>query len=316
MIIKQILFLIPPRLGDALMLSPALALLKKIKPEYRIDILSLSPLSASVFMGNPNCGRVSVAAEIKDIDNYIEPYDLLVAPHRDAKILKLTEHLRKPLLLTEPANLEEHQAQQALNFIQTTFSDTKLGATPCNYELFPGEQDKAYIDCLLSNSKRKFIGIHLGCHAQNKKNILSFLRKSNKHEKVWPLRKFVALTKALKQKYPDYSVVLTGGENELNLAKRFQKHIPESVNLVGKTNVPQLAVLMQRLSLYVCPDTGTMHVACAMKTPMVALFGPTSVIRTGPFPAAAFRKVVKTDNLLELEYGVVLSEIERLLEVS
>lgn len=313
--IRQILFLIPPRLGDALMLSPALALLKKIKPEYSIDILSLSPLAASVFKCNPNCDRIFVAAEINDIDSYIEPYDLLIAPHRDAKILKLTEHLKKPVLLTEPANLEEHQAQQALNFIQAIFSDKKQRAMPCNYELFPGKQDEAYIDNLLSNGKSKVIGIHLGCHAQNKRSMLSFLQKSKKHEKIWPLRKFVALAKAFKEKYPEYTVVLTGGENESNLAKKFQKHIPESVNLVGKTNVPQLAALMQKLSLYICPDTGTMHVACAMKTPMIALFGPTSVIRTGPFPATEFYKVVKTDNLLELDYKAVLPLIEELLEV-
>lgn len=308
---KRFLFLLPPRLGDALMLSPALALLKKLQPQSFIDILSLSKLAASVYKNNPNCRQIYVVSEVEDINQHIESYDLLIAAHRDSKILQLTERLNKPLLLTDPPNLEIHQAQQAVDFIQYIFSDLKEKAA-YEYELYPTEKEKVYIAELL-NTDKKYLGFHLGCHGQNKKNISSFFRKNDFHEKVWPLKSFIALGKLLRQKYPEYQIILTGGENELNLANEFLKHISDAINLVGKTDVLQLAALMQKLSLYVCADTGTMHVACAMKTPLVALFGPTNSIRTGPYPITNFRKVIKTGNLQQLDLKIVLEAIEKFI---
>ena len=53
--------------------------------------------------------------------------------------------------------------------------------------------------------------------------------------------------------------------------------------LAGRTTLPELAEVLRRASLAVTTDTGAMHLAAALGTPVAALFGPTAPWRTGPF---------------------------------
>jgi len=53
--------------------------------------------------------------------------------------------------------------------------------------------------------------------------------------------------------------------------------------LTGKTHLLQLAALLERCHLLVSNDTGTMHVATGVNTPVVAIFGSTNPITTGPW---------------------------------
>jgi ADP-heptose:LPS heptosyltransferase len=55
------------------------------------------------------------------------------------------------------------------------------------------------------------------------------------------------------------------------------------MNVVGKTTLRQTAALLKRCHLYVGNDTGAMHVAAAMDTPVVALFGSSCRHRFGPW---------------------------------
>jgi lipopolysaccharide heptosyltransferase II len=54
------------------------------------------------------------------------------------------------------------------------------------------------------------------------------------------------------------------------------------VNLCGKTGIPDLQWLLRKCTAFVSNDTGTMHMAAALGTPVVALFGPTSRESFGP----------------------------------
>ena len=56
-----------------------------------------------------------------------------------------------------------------------------------------------------------------------------------------------------------------------------------ALDLTGKTSLKTLAEVLRAADLIVCPDTGPMHLAAAVGTPVVALFGPTAPWRTGPF---------------------------------
>lgn len=59
-----------------------------------------------------------------------------------------------------------------------------------------------------------------------------------------------------------------------------------TVNLAGRLSLPQFAELVRRARLVVSGDSFPMHLACAQKTPVVALFGPTFESKTGPVGAA------------------------------
>jgi ADP-heptose:LPS heptosyltransferase len=55
------------------------------------------------------------------------------------------------------------------------------------------------------------------------------------------------------------------------------------INLGGKTSLPELAYLYKKARLVITTDSGPMHLAAAVVTPVIALFGPTDPARTGPY---------------------------------
>ena len=102
--------------------------------------------------------------------------------------------------------------------------------------------------------------------------------------KCWPLEKFVELGKRLKQTY-DASILIFGSsrpkEQELNAT--IAEGIGEGcLNLSGQTSLLELASLLRQCHLLVTNDTGTMHVAAAVGTRVVAIFGPTDPRTTSP----------------------------------
>ena len=55
------------------------------------------------------------------------------------------------------------------------------------------------------------------------------------------------------------------------------------MDLTGRTTLAELVALLERASLHVAPDTGTVHIAAALGIPVVALYGPTQPWRVGPY---------------------------------
>jgi lipopolysaccharide heptosyltransferase II len=101
--------------------------------------------------------------------------------------------------------------------------------------------------------------------------------------KHWELERFARVIDALLKKYKA-RVVLTGSPAEKPLGDSIQELTSaEFVNLVGKTDLRQLGALIEQMSFYITCDSGPMHVAAAVNTPTIALFGPTSPIRHAPY---------------------------------
>ena len=101
--------------------------------------------------------------------------------------------------------------------------------------------------------------------------------------KLWEPELFATLADRILQ---DFSgrIVFTGSKDDRpiidNIASNM-KHRP--LNFAGRTRLKELASLYDRCRLLVTTDTGPMHMAAAMGCPVVALFGPTSPLRTGPY---------------------------------
>ncbi|MGH7164830.1 MAG: lipopolysaccharide heptosyltransferase II [Nitrospiraceae bacterium] len=103
--------------------------------------------------------------------------------------------------------------------------------------------------------------------------------------KRWPPEFFAAAADRIRTEGLG-SVVLLGGPEDRELAravKELMRTVP--INLTGATTPGLLPALLGAASLLLTNDSGPMHVAVAMGTPVVALFGPTSAIRTGPYGA-------------------------------
>ncbi|MDY6987994.1 MAG: glycosyltransferase family 9 protein [Thermodesulfobacteriota bacterium] len=80
-------------------------------------------------------------------------------------------------------------------------------------------------------------------------------------------------------------VVLVGSHQDTTLALRLSDSIkaPRLINLVGKTSLLELVAVLKAAAVGVGPDSGPGHLAAAVGTPYVSLFGPTSPVRTAPY---------------------------------
>jgi lipopolysaccharide heptosyltransferase I len=96
--------------------------------------------------------------------------------------------------------------------------------------------------------------------------------------KLWEPDRFADLARRLRA--DGLNVVVTWGPGEEALARQIAKGA--DVKLVDST-LQELVALCERAKLFVGGDTGPMHFAAAIGTPLVALFGPTSSDRNGPF---------------------------------
>ncbi len=82
-------------------------------------------------------------------------------------------------------------------------------------------------------------------------------------------------------------VVLVGGADESPLTQgilvTLQDQQCQAVSLAGALNIRQLAALLGRAALFLCNDSAPMHIAAAMKTPTLAIFGPSKSVETAPY---------------------------------
>jgi len=59
--------------------------------------------------------------------------------------------------------------------------------------------------------------------------------------------------------------------------------------MVGKTTLPQMAGLLREMNLVIANDSGPMHLAAVLNTPVLAMYGPSDPVRTGPPPGTRHR---------------------------
>ncbi len=101
--------------------------------------------------------------------------------------------------------------------------------------------------------------------------------------KCWYPERFGELGKRIVKKRKA-TVLLFGKEEEKPIAREILERLSEGgIDLTGKTHLLQLAALLERCQLLVTNDTGTMHMATAVGTPVLALFGSTDPSTTGPW---------------------------------
>ncbi|HPF39338.1 MAG TPA: lipopolysaccharide heptosyltransferase II [Phycisphaerae bacterium] len=101
--------------------------------------------------------------------------------------------------------------------------------------------------------------------------------------KCWPAERFGQLAETLHQS-SGLKTLLVGGHGDIEDGRAAEDAgAGAAINLCGYTTLRQLAALIDRASLVVTADSTPMHLAAAHARPLVALFGPTNPVRTGPY---------------------------------
>jgi lipopolysaccharide heptosyltransferase II len=102
--------------------------------------------------------------------------------------------------------------------------------------------------------------------------------------KQWHAGRFAELATALGREH-GATIVLTGTSHDAAIVREVQAAIPPTVrvlNLCEQADLLDLAAVLERLAVFVTGDTGPMHLAAAVGTPLVALFGPSDPVRYAP----------------------------------
>jgi 3-deoxy-D-manno-octulosonic-acid transferase/heptosyltransferase-1 len=101
--------------------------------------------------------------------------------------------------------------------------------------------------------------------------------------KLWSVKRFAALADRLVETY-QADIFFTGAPADAEMIDSITGQMGhQAANLAGQTSLVELAALFRKMALVISTDTGPMHIAAAVKKPVVALFGPTAQWRTGPY---------------------------------
>jgi len=150
-------------------------------------------------------------------------------------------------------------------------------------QMFPNAGDEKYVETFLGEQwlarDQKIVGINIGA-------------SKRWQTKLWPVRQLARFCEMLSAR--DIRVVVTGNGNDSRRAAELSAALPKVkiIDACGKLTINQLAALIGKCSVYVSGDSAPLHVAAAMRTPFVALFGPTDPGRHLP-PAREFSVIKK-----------------------
>ena len=104
--------------------------------------------------------------------------------------------------------------------------------------------------------------------------------------KQWPLERYRELIERVLEDTIDARILLFGSAGEKEMIEELAGGLGSRVTVAaGKTTVKQVAALIEKCDMLICNDSGLMHVAVAVGTPVIAIYGPTDIRRTAPLGA-------------------------------
>ena len=164
----------------------------------------------------------------------------------------------------------QHELDGALKLVEA------IGVKPLTRLPFLklSEQDRDFADRFLSEqgiaAGDRLVGMHVGVGTK-----WAEFRK-------WPLERFTEVARRLMETC-GAKILLTGGVRETALVRQVAAALPHpAVITAGKMDLCQTAAVIRRCHLFISNDSGLAHIAAAVGTPLIVLFGPTNEKITGP----------------------------------
>jgi len=289
--VRDILVIRTAYVGDVVMTLPILKPLRELYPRARlafltasgaVDVLKENPFVDEVIAYDPFWFYPSPASSWPEFISRMRKrtFDLVIETRADIReILLLAWPLKSTYrvsydvggggyLLTHrvPYPGLRHKVEYHLDLVRY------LGYRGRDLEwgiyLSPEERQRVREIMERKGIGRPFIAVHPGGRLALKR---------------WPARRYAAVCGKLAEKY-GMSVVVFGAENERPIVEEMipaMKRRP--IRLAGEVSLREMAGILSHASVFLCNDSGPMHIAAAMKTPIVAVFGPSKSVETGPF---------------------------------
>jgi ADP-heptose:LPS heptosyltransferase len=298
-------------LGDLLTAVPAIRAIARAFPTHRRILAAPAYLEPLVNM----CGGIDDlvdASPLEAIDSNIE-VDVAVNLHgRGPESHRILLALSPPRLIAfangeipqtksfPQWRADEHEIDRWCRML----SESGITANPNDLELSVPHLDAR---------SRGAIVVHPGAASESRR---------------WPANRWIEL--CLRLRRGGHRVVLTGSATEFRRCRFIARaaHIPIESVLAGRTDLGELACVIHSARAIVCGDTGVAHIATAVRTPSVILFGPTSPRYWGPPPARPLHRVIwrgtignphapfVDPGLASITVDEVLAELHRLLHLA
>ncbi|MBA4381832.1 MAG: ADP-heptose--LPS heptosyltransferase [Sideroxydans sp.] len=271
-------------LGDVVLVSAAINALLSALPDAEVTWFT-SPLTHSLLHRMPGVQFI-VVDKPRSFSDYRDFYrrfrerdfDVVLAMQANLRINLLYPALRAPLKIgfdrtraregqwlfcnKRIAFHDNHLVDSFLSFVEVLTGR----AVEASWNLPIDDSDHAWANDQLRHLPRPLIAIH---------------PYASKAERNWLPERYAEVI----QRAP-CSIVLTGGNSpaELALCEQLANVAPDrTLNLCGKTTPKQLAALLGKVNVLIAPDTGSVHIARAMDTPVIGLYAVASPKLTGPY---------------------------------
>ena len=189
--------------------------------------------------------------------------------------------------------MAKHAVDRYLDFIRHLAGEEReqvdrLAAAP-SFTIAIGAEEQRHVEALLDEHAKLLTagaglrdkGIESGGEGGPKRRFVAVNPIAFWETKLWEEGKFAELCDRVWLEI-GLRVILTGGA-AAPLDRISVRMKTEAVNLGGRTTLRELACLYRQAALVITTDSGPMHLAAAVGTPVVALFGPTDPLRTGPY---------------------------------
>ena len=302
----RILILALSGIGDALMFTPALTLLKNSFPDIQIDILTMFKGIADVFSELPQVSNVIFHNFLKESPfttlrflfslrgkyshtitafpanrfHYSIVSRLIGSPHRIGHRYihqsSLQLNALNNILLNEDDSL--HNCEENIRI--ASLLGAKIPSTLPAMSLHLSEKDKAFAHEWLKNQgispQTPILGIHAGSATVK-----------NQINKRWK-PEYYAKACAMASKELSMHILLFGGPEEHDLNMHISNMIraeydEAKIDIIQASSLMQSIAIMNHCTAFISNDSGLMHCAAALQLPMIAIFGYTSHIHTAPW---------------------------------
>ncbi len=291
---SNILVRVPNWLGDTMMATPALLAVHKAFPKAKLTVLSKPNFSAfwsrfpgvdqvieleKGFFGFWNTAK---KVEVQNFDaaltlptSFSSAFLIFAAgvPHR----VGWGGEGRDPFLTQVVSRPDARQKHLVWEFLELTREGLGRTSALKTFQL------EAPVD---AKAKAELKALFKEWGVNDKKGLIALGPGATYGPaKRWPLVYWKELIERLLKTRSETLLVLGGPEEQEYLQELFGGENKRLISLVGRTTPMVLSALLEKCKVLITNDTGPMHVAAAVRTPTVALFGSTSPTWTRPFGA-------------------------------
>jgi predicted lipopolysaccharide heptosyltransferase III len=287
--VRHILIIKLRYIGDVLLATPTLRAIKAARPDFNVTMM-VNRGSEDVLFGNPDLDEVLVL----DKGSLAAQWRLIVGLRRRRfdTVIDLTDGDRSAFLswisgapvrigfndehrwrgrcyteVVRPAADIRHRIDRDLDALKPM--GIQAGSKDPQLWLTPEEENSG--DQLLDQ-----LGV------QRSQSIVILQPGARYWFKAWPPERFAELADRLMSQN-GCQVLIGGSDQDIDLSQQIRQMAKSRpIIMAGRTTIKQFAAIAKKSALFIGSDSGAMHIASAVGTPLVALFGPSNPAEWGP----------------------------------